>query len=975
MGPIRWFLFVYVLGGLTFVPLLVALLFLHAYYTLPTAPAPGSKPKPSDDPAELLRDEDDKAAFKTATDDLAEQFHRKHDSDVAAGYFAVCREYVPGGVLKPPDKVTSTTGETVAQESPSVYQSMYRSIFDRSQKPTIEPNKDNTGKNRANNVFYVVLRWVESDGGQGRWSTNFSSRHGHLMLYDDIQQLEVRYVISLDHHDVDVYAGGEPVPEGELWIKRHAIRLKRKKTQVGDKASSLPFFLFGQSLSEKEDFYHAILKNQEKSITEDPPVPQLFDVNHAVLLVQKLHSSEEHLQTRWLNAMIGRVFLAMYKTPELEGFIREKLTKKISRVKKPTFITKLGLRSIDLGTSAPFFTNPRLKDLTVNGDCMIEADVNYTGGLRIEIAATARIDLGTRFKAREVDMVLAVTCKKLQGHALVRCKPPPSNRLWFTFEKMPQLDLDIEPIVSSRQITYTFILRTIESRIREVVGESIVQPFWDDVPFFDTRHQKYRGGIWKKDSEAHTTEIPDEEPEDAPEVDSSGTATPAELSKDERVMSMPVLTDGASMGASKAAKKSMASLNDIWGKKKSEPTEKPESSTPRLLRSPSFANAADPTITTNHADGNTPVRGADAGSHRDSVSSILKDISARSGSGNQSGSDSPMGTPPAESAMAMAIKGRSSSNASGGTDDADLEDDLKRRSSSLPRSLTNASRTSLRSSETQESTSDARPTSVHDDKKPQKNFAFGSRSLNSVDRKQAIASVNAAAAAAQKWGWGVLARNRQRDAQAAASKAADEAASNGAQSPREPMGRGRPLPPPGIPLPPPERPKGTSFLAPKRKPVPPPLLPKRPEADGLNELSPAKASPKPPLPDRRKRQSSNQPLDEGENEVLVVEAPTESAPASPMANEHHDEFFGHGEASSNTEDRGQPPAIPGEPGEVGDPTAITTEETSGSALGTSMEEEAQAPPPLPTRKQDENLSSSMPSEEEERTRQELGMYT
>jgi hypothetical protein len=162
MGPIQWFLFVYVLGGLTFVPLLIALVFLHAYYTLPPAEDEGVKAKINDDPAGLVRAEDDKAAFKTATDTLAERFHRKHDSDVAAGYFAVCREYVPGGVIgKPPDKVTPA-GDVVAQESPSVYQSMYRSIFDRSQKPTIEPNKDNAGKTtkKTNNVFYVVLRWV-----------------------------------------------------------------------------------------------------------------------------------------------------------------------------------------------------------------------------------------------------------------------------------------------------------------------------------------------------------------------------------------------------------------------------------------------------------------------------------------------------------------------------------------------------------------------------------------------------------------------------------------------------------------------------------------------------------------------------------------------------------------------------------------------------------------------------------------------
>ncbi|EXJ54286.1 hypothetical protein A1O7_09624 [Cladophialophora yegresii CBS 114405] len=950
MASLQWFLFVYVLGGITFLPLLVVLVLAHAYYTLPPPSNGSGKARRDDDPAQLLRAEDDKAAFKTATDSLAEQFQRKHDTDVAAGYFAVCREYTSGVVLtKPPDKVTPA-GDVVAQESPSVYQSMYRSIFDRSQKPTIEPNKDNTGKGtkKTNNVFYVVLR------------------HGHLMLYDDIQQLEVRYVISLEYHDVDIYAGGEEIPEGELWIKRNAIRLRRKQTEVGDKATSQPFFLFGQSLSEKEDFYHAILKNQEKAVTDEPPVPQVFDVGHAVLLVQKLHSSEEHLQTRWLNAIIGRVFLALYKTPELEGFIREKLTKKISRVKKPTFITKLGLRKIDLGTGAPFFTNPRLKDLTVNGDCTIEADVNYTGGLRIEIAATARIDLGARFKAREVDMVLAVTCKKLQGHALVRCKPPPSNRLWFTFEKMPQLDLDIEPIVSSRQITYTFILRTIESRIREVVAESIVHPFWDDIPFFDTVHQKYRGGIWKREAQDTTTEIPDEEPEDVSEVDSSGTPTSTE---------MRALSENGGIGTAKAAKRSLASLNEIWGKKKSEPVDRPDSSTPRLLRSPSFANAADPTITTNHADGNTPTRGSETGANRESIATILKDISARSSYSNQSGPDSPAGSPPAESAMAMAMKGRSSSNASGASDDGEQVGRLARRSSSLPQTPTNASRTSLAPSEAHETMDESRPPTAEAEREPPKKFTFGAKSLTSGDRKQALASVNAAAAAAQKWGWGVLARNRQREAQAAAAKAAEEA-SNSASSPREPMGRGRPLPPPGMPLPPPERPKSSSFLAPKRKPVPPPLLPKRPGTDGPTS---AKSSPKPPLPERRKRQSSMQTADEAENEVLVVEAPIESAPASPAGaerydSEHRDDFFGHGE-----EQLGLPPSVLAIP----DPSPEQDEPAEEAGNGESAEEHMHTRLALaekPNTSASASISKSSPPlvqerEGEEINRQEIRMYT
>jgi hypothetical protein len=710
------------------------------------------------------------------------------------------------------------------------------------------------------------------------------------MLYDDIQQLEVRYVIALEYHDVDIYGGGDPIPEGEVWIKRNAIRLSRRKTRAGDRSTSLPFFLFCENLSEKEDFYFALLKNQEKSIADDNPIPQEFEVQDIIGLVQKLHSSEEQLQTRWLNALIGRLFLAMYKTPELEQFIRNKLTKKISRVKKPNFITRLALRKIDTGTAAPFITNPRLRDLTVNGDCTAEADVKYEGNFRIEIAATARIELGSRIKPREVDLVLAATCRKLEGHALLRLKPPPSNRIWFTFDKMPRLDLALEPIVSSRQITYNPILRAIESRIREVIAETICLPFWDDIPFLDTSNERYRGGIWKKEPLATaSTDIPDEEIEDAAEAGVSGTSTPVEVSKEDRIMSMPSLSDPKSIGRNSVGKKSISSFNDLFGAKGLETTDKSEPQTPRLMRSPSFASAANPTITTNHADADVPAREMDASSKRESVASFLKDLSARSPTGSQAGS------PPIDSAMAAALKERSNSNASvrSNRNLSQQIEHLDPANGQGDRTPTLSRKSSANSVDTT-SLKDGRPNTAQEGSKSTKGFAQAAKSLTSGDRKQALASINAATAAAQKWGWGVLARNRRREALAGTGGGPEE----GPPIPREPMGRGRPLPPPGMPLPPPPKPVKNSFVMPKRKAIPPPLLPKRTDSHESGEPSPVKSSSsRPVLPERRRRQNSKQQDNEPENDILVVEAPSESAPASPAVNEHHDEFFGHGETT------------------------------------------------------------------------------
>jgi hypothetical protein len=159
MGSLASFLVIYVLGGLTFVPLILSSIFLYIYLTLPTAPT-ARTPYARD---EVQRPDDDEYSLKsgTGTDQLAEKFHRTHESDVAAGYFAVCREYVPGGVNGKPPERTTPAGEVVATESPSVYQAMYRSLFDRKQTPSIEPAKTN-GKNakRARNVFYIVLRYA-----------------------------------------------------------------------------------------------------------------------------------------------------------------------------------------------------------------------------------------------------------------------------------------------------------------------------------------------------------------------------------------------------------------------------------------------------------------------------------------------------------------------------------------------------------------------------------------------------------------------------------------------------------------------------------------------------------------------------------------------------------------------------------------------------------------------------------------------
>lgn len=162
MGSLVVFLLAYVLGGLTLIPLLLGLILLHAHLTFPIYNETANR---KEDIESIVRPGDDIDAIKRAEKTLGEKFQARnsHEAEVAAGYFAVCREYISGGVGgKPPERVTPAGSTTISAPSPSVYQSMYRSIFDR--KPVASPldNKGGVGKpqKKGGNVFYVVLRYA-----------------------------------------------------------------------------------------------------------------------------------------------------------------------------------------------------------------------------------------------------------------------------------------------------------------------------------------------------------------------------------------------------------------------------------------------------------------------------------------------------------------------------------------------------------------------------------------------------------------------------------------------------------------------------------------------------------------------------------------------------------------------------------------------------------------------------------------------
>jgi hypothetical protein len=155
MALLSGFLFGYLLGGFTFLPLLAVV----AYFCLTSSPSENRAASSNFQHVPGIEEED---ISKQELAGLPSEVQvRQHDPGGASGYFAVTRVYVPGGVSGKPPERSTPAGSTLGGESPSVYQTMYRSIFERNKQPgpSMDASKGNgRGTKRSRNVFYVVLR-------------------------------------------------------------------------------------------------------------------------------------------------------------------------------------------------------------------------------------------------------------------------------------------------------------------------------------------------------------------------------------------------------------------------------------------------------------------------------------------------------------------------------------------------------------------------------------------------------------------------------------------------------------------------------------------------------------------------------------------------------------------------------------------------------------------------------------------------
>ena len=291
----------YILGGLTFFPFVILGALALAYYTADPVDSPSLVPNASN-----AKEVEEKPSNSTT-------IPSKPSSTT----------------LRAPSLKVWLTVRRTFEPSPSSYISLVRTLLDaRSSHPR-----------RAGDAYYAVLKGAV------------------LYLYEDEAMSECAAAIDVARCHVRVFPENGLL-DGELFAKRNALLIREKEGEAEDlpvTANALdsqaqplapsppptaPWFIFFRSVTLMEDWYFALLaasQTSSPSSTSTPsPLPNAFAPYPYAAhqsLITSLDALPDLIPTRWLNALLGRLFLGVKGTRAVEAWVIGRLMKKLAKVR------------------------------------------------------------------------------------------------------------------------------------------------------------------------------------------------------------------------------------------------------------------------------------------------------------------------------------------------------------------------------------------------------------------------------------------------------------------------------------------------------------------------------------------------------------------------------------------------------------------------------------------------------------------
>ncbi|OAD04127.1 hypothetical protein MUCCIDRAFT_37277, partial [Mucor lusitanicus CBS 277.49] len=451
----------YILGGITFIPLVLAVVF-----KLQNPIGSTTTTKPTQPPS----------------DTLEQQFH-KDDQIEHSQFYKVGWLYVTRGAQ------ATGKGSSIGGIVKS-----YLSGSNNNAKATISTEDANSISVTENSFHYFAVL-----------------KFNTLYLYDSELQLDCKSIINVSNHHVQIYPHG--LKDHELYSKSSRIQLKKKKSSsiYLENQQNECYYLHCHRCVDKEDWYIALLRASKLELTSsqhgEPPIKDLqkslensthFDQDAMNHLISTIHSDPSHFELQWFNALLGRIFLGIYKTDRSRLFFYNKILKKIDKLnaRRPPFLEEITLRSVDGGHAAPQITQPRFIHLSPQGEYTGDVQLFYDGHFRVELETVLKWKYSDRLPPIRIDLVLAITLKSIEGKMMIKIKEPPTNRAWMGFYKKPKMEWIVEPVVWEKRIGYSVVSKAIQAKIEEIFGETMVLPNMDDVVFFQTEGGSLGGGIF-----------------------------------------------------------------------------------------------------------------------------------------------------------------------------------------------------------------------------------------------------------------------------------------------------------------------------------------------------------------------------------------------------------------------------------------------------------------------------------------------